>query len=130
MRAFVRNHKTVAAVIGIVVLFAAWLLSAPIRGYLVASIDVARGHYELQTFGLLAEWSPEYARLLRERYHVEHRIVAGCVVGPSLVSYVKAYNSVSTEAAKRKFGRNVFRECSADARKAWIQQGRPKVLTE
>ena len=38
--------------------------------------------------------------------------MAGCVVSESLVSYVKSYHSVVTEAANRKFGHNVFQECA------------------
>jgi hypothetical protein len=122
MRTFIRNHKKLAAVIGIVLFFIAWWLSASVRGYVVARFDVARGHYEVQSFGLPARWSPDYARLLRERYGIEHRTVAGCVVSESLVSYVSAYNSVTKAAAEHKFGRDVFAECAADARKAWEER--------
>ena len=119
MKAFIRNHKKLAAVIVAALLLVGWWLSASARGYFVARFDVARGHYEVQSFGLPAAWRPDYARLLRERYGIEHRTVAGCVVSESLVSYVSAYNGVTKAAAERKFGRDVFAECAADARKAW-----------
>ncbi|EEF59911.1 hypothetical protein [Pedosphaera parvula] len=122
MKTFVRNHKNLAAVVGVVAFMVAWWLSASARGYLVARFDVARGHYEVQGFGLPAKWRPDYARLLRERYGIEHHTVAGCVVSDSLVSYVGAYNSVTKTAAQRKFGRDVFAECAVDARKAWEER--------
>jgi len=118
MKAFIRNHKQLTIVIGMVAILVAWLPIAYLRGYLVAKFDVAHGHFEVQSFGLPARWRPDYARLLRDRYGIEHRTVAGCVVSGSLLSYVSAYNSVSKAAARRKFGHDVFAECVADARKA------------
>jgi len=58
-------------------------------------------------------------QLLRQRYGIEYRAVAGCIVSRSLVDYVDGYDSVSAAAAKRRFGRDVFRECSADASMHW-----------
>ena len=46
----------------------------------------------------------------------------GCVVTESQVSYVKVYNAISTAAAIRQFGYNVFAECTADARTAWDEK--------
>ena len=94
-------------------------MAAPVRGKLSAYFDVHRGRYRLLTFGLPSAWLPEYARLLRERYSVELKPVAGCVVSPALVSYVDAYDKVSESAARRKFGRDIFTECAEEARKAW-----------
>ena len=130
MRTFIRNHKRLAAVIGVGLLLVAWWLLASVRGYVVARFDVARGHYDVQSFGLPAKWRPDYARLLRERYGIEHHTVAGCVVSESLVSYVSAYNAVTKTAAERKFGRDVFAECAADARKAWEERSVAGTKTE
>ena len=88
--------------------FWGWESSAGIRGQLLARLDVARGHYEILSFGLPVSWRPEYVRLLRERYGIEDRVIAGCVVTESLVAYADGYNTVSISAANRKFGRNVF----------------------
>jgi hypothetical protein len=100
MKDFVRNHRKLAAIMGVViVVVAAWMLSdatAFIQGESLARVDIARGRYVELGYGLPAPWVPEYTRLLRERYGVEHRPVAGCLVSKSLVSFVRAYNSVST----------------------------------
>ena len=99
--------------------FAGWDRLARIRGELVAGFDVARGHYEVLTAGLPVEWRPEYARLLRERYGIKERVVAGCIVSRSLSDYVDGYNRVSVSAANRKFGHDVFQESAADASRNW-----------
>ena len=57
-----------------------WSWTAEIRGRLAAHLDIARGHYELLRCGLPPPWRPEYARLLHERYDIEFRPVAGCIV--------------------------------------------------
>ena len=127
MRGFVRNHKkltalllTASALLG----FIGWEVAAPIRGRLAAQFDLIRGHYEVLAFGLPTPWRPEYARLLRERYGIEERVVAGCVVSQSLVAYVESYNRTSMRAANRRFGRDVFEESVADASRNWQLQHR------
>jgi hypothetical protein len=56
---------------------------------------------------------------LRERYGVEERVAAGCVVSESLLAYVGSYNRVSMSAVNRQFGRDVFQESVADASRNW-----------
>ena len=92
---------------------ALWLAASPARGYIVAQYDTMTGHYEVQSFGLPAEWRPIYARILKNKYGVQHRVVAGCEVTPWLVGYVRAYNQVSKEKINRKYGRDIFKECAA-----------------
>ena len=95
----------------------AWWLSAPLRGYLTAEFDLLRGTYALLGYGLSPSWRPEYARLLRERYGVQYRPVAGCVVSQDLVWYVGAYNRVTMAAATHRFGHDIFKETADEAAK-------------
>ena len=104
--------------------FAAWEFSASIRGRLMAQFDVLRGRYEVLAVGKPAASRPEFARLLRERYGIELRVVAGCGVTDSLLAYVDGYNTVSASAANRRFGHNVFEEVAIDARRNWKLQQR------
>jgi hypothetical protein len=39
-----------------------------------------------------------------------------------LISYVESYDRVSTSAANRKFGHDVFKECTEDAQKREMQR--------
>jgi hypothetical protein len=70
-------------------------------------------------YGYPSPSRPEYARCLRERYKIEFRPVAGCIVSYSLVSYVNAYDSVIEEAARAKFGRDVVKECADESLMKW-----------
>ncbi|HJZ97454.1 MAG TPA: hypothetical protein VKE70_13185 [Candidatus Solibacter sp.] len=74
-------RKTLLALLAVVALigdYLIWEASAHVRGKLVAHADVARGHYEIQVLGLAPRWRSEYSRILRERYGIETREVAGC----------------------------------------------------
>jgi hypothetical protein len=123
MRSFVLKHKiltaSMAALTGLILWQAFWSFTASGRGQILARYDISRGHYEVLGYGLPAAWRPEYARLLQERYGVKFRSVAGCIVSTGLVAYVDSYNRVSTEAVNRKFGHDVFDECSDEAHKKW-----------
>jgi len=92
------------------------------RGRLAAHVDMQRGRSQILGYGLPNPSRPEYARCLRERYKIDFRPVAGCIVSESLVSYVNAYDSVLEEATRRKFGRDVFRECADEAATKWKTQ--------
>jgi len=119
--AFVRKHKKVSALLAITCVIAGiviWEASARVRGQLVARFDLARGHYRILTLGLPTRWRPEYTSLLRQRYGIEERMVAGCIVSESLLAYAAGYNAVSTEAANRKFGHDIFKEARTDAIKS------------
>ena len=96
-----------------------WLCwqSAALRGKLSAHLDLMCGYYRILGYGLPPPWLHEYARLLRTRYGVEYRPVAGCVVSRPLLNYVDGYDEVSAAAINRKFRRDVFTEISEEAKK-------------
>ncbi len=120
MKAFVLKHKaltTIAGLLAVIALAAGWSASASVRGRLAGYSKIRRGQYAILTYGAPPSERPEYARLLKERYGIELRAVAGCIVSEPLMSYVEGYDEVSAAAAKQKFGHDVFRECWDEARK-------------
>jgi len=96
-----------------------WQESASIRGELAARLDLARGHYVVLGAGYPPHWHAEYVRLLRDRYGIEERVVAGWMVDQPLFDYADAYNQISRTAANRKFGHDVFRETMIEASRNW-----------
>jgi hypothetical protein len=123
-----RIRNRLISAIGLVALLLAalqaWSLSASTRGRLAARFDLWQGHYAVLAYGLEPPERSEYARLLRERYGIELRTVAGDIVTRTFVSYADAYNEISVAASKRKFGNNVFNECyeAALAAKSRIEE--------
>ena len=124
MKHDLRNHKGIAAISAfgaLLVLCWFWDLSASIRGHLAARIDVHRGRYQLLGYGLPMPSRRAYASCLCQRYNINFRPVAGCVVSASLVSYVDAYDLVVVDATNHRLGHDVFKECADEAEKDWIE---------
>ena len=122
MNTFLAKHKRLFAVTGLVVLLPVllqtWWLAAGTRGRLHARFDIWRGHYAIHAYGLRLS-GREYARILKDRYGIETHVDALCIVSESQISYADSYNKLSTAAANRKFGHDVFEECSEEARRDW-----------
>jgi hypothetical protein len=127
MRAWLKKHKKIAAIVTLLACVEVWQLAAPVRGHLAARFDVARGHYKLLVFGLPPSSRPGYARLLRERYNITVHTAAYCIVSREMIAYVRSYDEVSAAAANRKFGHDVFKECSEEAdRRGLSRQKNPQ----
>jgi hypothetical protein len=122
MRTFLVNHKKLFSVLGLVlllpVLAGAWSLTAGTRGRLNARFDLWQGRYAIHTYGLNL-WGREYAGILKDRYGIETHVDALCIVSQSEIAYADSYNKLSTAAAKRRFGHDVFKECNEEARRNW-----------
>ncbi len=88
----------------------------------MARFDIARGHYSVLGYGLPPRGVTEYQQILQQRYGIEYKQVALCIVSESLVSYVDAYNGVSGAAIKRKFGPDVFKQSRDEATKRWQEK--------
>jgi hypothetical protein len=84
---------------------------------MAARYDVGHGHYRILAYGLPPGWRSEYARLLKERYGIEMRTVALCIVSETLRSYVDSYDEVSAAAANHKFGHDVFQRVRGSSQK-------------
>ena len=119
------GRRLIFAVVTLIVVAIGWWLSAYPRGVIAAWIDSARGHHEIKVYGLPAPWRSEYARLVYERYGVEINPVAGCVVSQELVWYVDGYNSVARQRILARHGKDIFAECTKEAR-ADFEQAQPE----
>lgn len=112
VKTFLRSHKTLLSIIGIVFALCAadvrWSASATCRGRLAAHMDLRRGRYIVLAYGLPPFGAPEYARILKEQYAIEFHYVDFCTVSRTLRAYADGHDELSGAAAKRKFGNDVF----------------------
>jgi hypothetical protein len=119
MATLLRTRKVLISVIAIAVLLCAfletWSLTAHLRGRLAAQLDLRQQHYTFLTYGLEPPERRVIAELLRERYGIELRTVAGDIVSRDMQSYVDGYNGIMIAAANGKFGRNVYKDCADEA---------------
>jgi hypothetical protein len=119
---FLKKYRKRIAIVA-VVLVAIWRITFPwpfpaARGRFAAHLDLAVGNYRIMRYGLSIA-DREYTGLLKQRYNIDSKRVAFCIVSRSLVDYADSYNEISEAAANKKFGRDVFSECFQEARKTW-----------
>jgi len=124
-----RKHKAMTVVGAAVLLVAGWTLTPWPRGFAAARWDLAKGRHILLVYGLPGLGSDNYWRLLRKRYGLEERRVAGCGAPWSLIEYANGYDAASEAAAKRKFGRDIVEITFKDALKEWWRQN-PDAFTQ
>jgi hypothetical protein len=107
---------TAAILTAVIALLFVWYgpLAAP-RGRFSAEVDLHRGRFVLLTYGLPPLDSNEYERILRQRYGIEVRRVADCIVSSSEIAFVDAYDHISMAAAQNRFGPNIFIDAQIEA---------------
>lgn len=123
--------RTLLASMGLLIV---WWIAWPwpfaaARGQLAARLDLRMGNYTLVVYGLPPPWGRDYYDLLSQRYGIRVQRVADCIVSQSLVAYANEYDKLSSAAAIRKHGRDIFRECAEEARKKWELQAAERKLT-
>ena len=114
---------TLAAIVILpVVVNQIWSRTASFRGKHAAQRDLAHGHYVILAYGLPPAGVVEYAQIMRQKYGVEYRQVARCIVSQSLVSYADAYDEVSGSEIRKKFGQNFFANSWDEATKEFREK--------
>lgn len=84
-------------------------LSAYARAYLAGRVeatkDIAAGVFVIEEAGFGAGAGAD-AEILKKRYKVELRAIAGCLVDETIMGHLTGYNSVSEPEIYRRFGRD------------------------
>jgi len=84
-----------------------------------AEKDVRENRLIIETFGLRPRWDGDYAKLLDQRYRIEVRTVAGCMVDGKVVGHAKGYNEVSKAEIQRRFGSEVLEKTQSEVQGHW-----------
>lgn len=97
--------------------FVTWEREAPgrERGKAAAEINVRSGKLMILAYGLRSEGFRRFQQILQERYGIEVKPVAGCVVSEDLVEFADAFNHVTAEAARKNYGHDVVAEANREA---------------
>lgn len=72
-----------------------------------AERDVRAGTLAIEAYGFGAG-AGSYVRLFRDRFQVEVRAVAGCLVDDTIIGHVSGYNAVTEAEIERRFGRGAM----------------------
>jgi hypothetical protein len=84
-----------------------------------ATRDLQSGRLAVEIDGLVMKGEDEYARELLERYQIELRRIAGCIVDEKILGHVKGYNELSKAEIKRRFGDSALKDAEDRAAKHW-----------
>jgi hypothetical protein len=79
--------------------------AAYVRGRADARRDIRSGHIAVEVYGL---GGGSVASPLKDRYHVDTRVVAGCVVDEAIMGHARGYNVVSAAEVRRRFGDDIL----------------------
>ncbi len=85
-----------------------------------AGNDLKSGHLVHEQFGLAMP--PQFEQILRDRYQVEVKQTASCIVNEKILGHARGYNDVSDAELKRRFDVDVVRVAEEQAFKEWNAQ--------
>jgi hypothetical protein len=77
--------------------------------------DLHENRLIIEEHGLPPPCWDDYKKLLEQRYHVQVRMVGGCVVDEKVVGHEKGYNQISKAEIEQRFGKDVLEKALAEA---------------
>ena len=84
--------------------WSAWKYATAYRaGRVDAKRDLAAGKLAIESYGFGA--GGRYVQLYRERYQIDVRLVAGCLVDETILGHAAGYNEVAEPEIERRYGR-------------------------
>jgi hypothetical protein len=86
------------------------------RGRGDAQNDISHDILVYEFAGLPAPSDDEEIRLLRERYHIELRRVAGDEIRMDAISQMIGYNEISLPEIERRFGKGILEKVDEEAK--------------
>lgn len=81
-----------------------------------AEADLKAGKLVIERYGLPRPSDGEAEKLLRTRYGIQTRCVAGCMVDEKTAQHAEGYNGVMNAEIARRFGADVFDRTYQEAR--------------
>jgi hypothetical protein len=85
-----------------------------------AERDVREGRLIYEIYGgPPAPWEGGWKKVLADKYQIQLKSVAGCVVNHSIVGHARGYNEVAGAEIDRKFGPNFIMKSRDDFRNEW-----------
>lgn len=95
--------------------------SAYKAGRAEAMKDVKENRLIIEVSGLPAPWSGEYTKYLADRYHIQLKTVAGCIVDSRIVGHERGYNEISVAEIESRFGHGFLEKTASEVQKKWQQ---------
>lgn len=84
------------------------------QGKADAMRDINANILATEVYGFGASKDSEWGRLLKQRYAIEQRVVAGCIVNEKITGHAKGYNEVSHQEIERRLGKDIWTKIRAE----------------
>lgn len=92
------------------------------QGKADAQRELAQGVLACETFGLPRVDFSEYRQVLLERYKIELRAIAGCLVDSKILGHSSGFNQIMEAEIERRYGKDVWDRAQAEAQKLFKQK--------
>ena len=89
-----------------------------------ANEDIPNGILAIEQAGFLMKFDEEYVRLLKQKYGIEVRRVAFCVVHEDVEEHMRGYNKVAEAEIARRFGKGCLLKAEQQAQA--LYEARPR----
>jgi hypothetical protein len=98
-------------------------LKADRIGRAEAEKNLRSGHLAIEIYGYPMKGEREYGDILRQRYQIEFRRVAGDTnISAKVIGHAKGYNEVSEPEIKRRFGGDILKAAEEEAAKHYDEK--------
>ena len=85
------------------------------RGRADARADLKRGKFALEVYGMRSAVPTPYEVALKDRYQVESRPVADCVVSQEILDHARGFNETMQEAIETRYGKGTLDRVRSEA---------------
>ena|SRR5436190_3062561 len=84
-----------------------------------AQADIANGVLAIEHAGWPMRYDQEYVRLMKQKYGIEVRRVADCVVHEDVEEHMRGYNKVAEAEIERRFGKDCLSQAEHQAQTSY-----------
>jgi len=100
------------------------------QGKADAMRDINANILATEVYGFGASKNSEWGRLLKQRYGIEQRVVAGCIVNEKITGHAKGYNEVSHQEIERRLGKDIWNKIRAEETAYFQSKSPAPVMTK
>jgi hypothetical protein len=87
-----------------------------------AQRELAQGVLAYETFGLPQPDFSEFRQVLLERYKIEVRAIAGCLIDSKILGHSSGFNQIMEAEIVRRYGKDVWDRAEAEAQQLFQQK--------
>ncbi len=96
--------------------------AAAIEGHAAALKELAAGRLALETYGLPSRSRGAYIDILKEKYGIQLRMTAGCIVNSTITGHARGFNETMMAEITKRFGPDALAQAEKEAETRYREQ--------